>query len=150
MKNQVVNIGEVVIGYTVKSFDLTSKKCDLIVSVKRGSSRAKRKTYKSVDVSSLLAWKLVNDSENYVLDRCYTSVMNSDNWRENPFQLIRYSDGDSIRFLLACVNERSSKKIYTLDPLGNTIKEVKYRYHNRSHYRRYRDYVKAASTTVES
>jgi hypothetical protein len=95
---------------------------------------------KNVKVSGLLRNKFNTQKDDYVIGKEYSSSITEQDWKLNPFQLIRYRDaGDNDCLLLACVNERTHIVRTVVDPLGNQYDDIIYRFHAPSYYMMYRD-----------
>lgn len=140
MENQVLvsrrpNIVNAVVGFKVTSVDDAGYLCNVTVEF-NGKSVNK----KGVHISGLLRHKLRTQPEDYKVGKLYTSVNNSSDWKENPFQLIRYRDrsGNDV-LMLACVNERTHIVETVVDPLGDSYDKITYRFHSVKYYMRYRD-----------
>ena len=128
------------IKFKVTSHDVDNRVVNITVTTRSNVGIVKRKMYKSIRCSALLQWCLINNDTSIKLGVEYESTPSSVEFKSNPLQFIEYwvnNDEDNTRKvgqLLACVHERA--------PLIKNGKKT-YRYHNKSNYRRYRNFAKA-------
>lgn len=153
MKNQanttaVKNANSMRIGFKITTLNYEERTCNVTVTCGYGEGDKQKKSYKDVRVSSLLLFRFQSNPMDYQLNKFYESDDKSSDWKENPFQLIRYRDeDDKIVDLLSCVDERKSYVVTDTDMFGNTIAERRYKSHKPSYYRRWRNRVRKLETT---
>ena len=132
------NINNVEIGFKITSVNEDGYTCNVQVSF-----GDKTRLVRNMMVTGLLLWSLKNKKDDYVIGKEYSSLNTEQDWRKNPFQLIRYrgkqSDEHGPELLLACVNERNSLKKIVVDVFGDEHEDIIYRGHNKYNYKRYRD-----------
>ena len=100
------------------------------------------KTYvlEDVGITALMLWKFNNRDEcNFA--KTYRCMLDSDDWKAMPFQLIRYGNTEDVRYLIQCVEIRKVEKSDVVLPTGDVIVNYTNRYYKRSQYMRYRDYL---------
>jgi len=104
----------------------------------------------NVQVSGLLIWKLRNDTNFYQIGKTYVSSMCSRDKSINPLQVIRYTDKTGlVKLLLACVHQRSSKRLNKRLPNGDVVTQTVYSYWSNYQLCRWRDNVKREETKEE-
>lgn len=138
----VINVKDILIGFSIKSIDMDSNTCELLVSQKRGIERKVSKLFTGVKVSNLLKWNLINNDkineDTYYEDLMFSRVSDS-----NPFQLIKYTNKEGVdEYMLYMVFEAPTSKIHEKDVFGKDVVRYKFNYHKRSNFKRYRDYSK--------
>lgn len=135
-----MNKSKSIIGFKITSFNQEEKSCNLTVTSKPpGADKAKVKNYKGVKVSSLLNWNLNSEkSINVNTKHYYESTIDSSVFKENPFQLIKYTDrnGDE-QLLLTLVTEDKVGKPIEVDPMGG--KALNFQFHKKENFKRYRN-----------
>lgn len=139
MKNLLKDLSRVVVGFEIVKVYKADNLCDLRVVIGENS-----KLFRKVMITGLVRTRLEGANDAYQIGKYYECINNSSNWMDNPFQLIRYVDKvDGIeKLLLACVNEKKKVVREVKDPMGNAYVDIKYYYHRRVDYLRYRDFVK--------
>lgn len=141
--NVINSVDTLLIGFKITSVDLEKGTCNLRVTCGiEGSLRSK--LYKDIYISSLLKYNLVNDKPYIRVGEYYESSINSEDFHKNPLCLIRYTDksDNGERYLLTMVKERPSLRREIKDPFGNVYYDYVYRYHTKSNYKRWRNYVR--------
>ena len=149
-----VNIKEVVIGYKITSFDYGKRMCNVTIYIDRKhTGKGEEKNFKGVKVSSLLAWRLENQPKRFPIKKWVVGLNGSINRRENPYQVIKYTDKvtGKAELLIAPVEQRSRYIPVTYDAFGNKLEgEPVNRFHKREYYLRWRNLVKQSRRTVNA
>ncbi len=144
--NNSVSIHEVVIGYKVTSVNFAKQVCNVTVFVDRDKSgTGKEQNFKKVKLSSLLAWRLQHQEDRYTIGKWYCGYNTSENRKENPFQIIKYTDKVTFEecLMIAPVEQRSKYTPVSYDAFGNKmVGDIKYRFHKREFYTRWRNLVR--------
>tara|TARA_R110000772_G_scaffold19922_2_gene55387 strand:+ start:19022 stop:19447 length:426 start_codon:yes stop_codon:yes gene_type:complete len=137
------NLSLIIVGFKITSYVSSTRKAN--VSVVFGEEGdLKRKLFKNMTISGLLRSRLDRQTQGYEVGTQYLSVNNSTDWKENPFQLIRYGSKESPEYMLDCVDKRNSSKKVSQSPIdGSNVITYKNRWHKPEFYLRYRDNTKA-------
>ncbi len=138
---RVLSIEDLVVGIKVTRLNELKREVNITVTFKYSGEEELNRNIRGVEITPLLYWKIKNQKEDYKIGKNYESINTSENWRENPFQLIRYRVNNKDKLLLACVNERNSLKKEYSGMFGETIVEYINRFHSSKYYKRYRSYL---------
>jgi hypothetical protein len=133
----VKNVFNTEMSFKVSHIDFEKRLCT--VSIKYADKDFK---FSRVPMSGLLAYAFKENKEHYIVDQWYTCCIGDPEWRNNPMQFIIYGESTKPKYLLDCVHVRKSKEIKITDPIGNTIVDYENRWHDKKHYRRYRNVIK--------
>jgi len=137
-----VEFKDVIVRYYIVSIDFENMTGVVGIAVGSGKFQVH-----SVQVSGLLIWKLRNDTKFYQIGKTYASSMCSRDKSINPLQVIRYTDKSGvIKLLLACVHQRSSKKLDKRLPNGDIVTQTVYSYWGNYQLCRWRDNIKTEET----
>lgn len=152
-----VQTANLIVGFRVTRVRITKDKRTCTVAVefvdKSTGDVISESLLVKVNMSRLVSERITNNPAVYRTKEWVRSLSRSEDFKENPYQLIRYKDKTSgePEYLLCTVDERKVTFSYQGElPGGGSIYTPVIKKHSKSYYRRYRDaYGKAVRKEQE-